>query len=536
MGFSPVNIEIVANAREAIAQFQTVNGELGKMDAATLKAGGSISSMDKATRIGTAGLMAMGVAVAAIATISIKSAMESQVAFQKLGVALTNTGNSSDATRLQVSNLVDSQAKLGFSADQVASAYASMITATGSVRESTRLLGMAEDLARFKHIALGDAASILDKATQGSTRAFKELGISLDAHLPKNQAIALAFDQLKAKIGGEAIAYTKTFAGQLQILTAEGKNLADKIGTALMPILTTFLQWIKDSIDWLGKHKLVLVAIGTVVATYLSLAVVELTQKLYANAIAWAAANWQLTLIVAAVAAVGAGFVWLWNKFEPFRQGIVLIMKVAVEAVGYLIGAIGSLVTAWLNLTLGPVKLFLEVMSKLPIIGGFAKDALRIIGAGVNDVGNVFTSAKNNIIGFGQSLDGLANKKISFDLGGLLPAPTIPSVIGSSGGSAGVIGGVLGGNVLKNVKSTASNAMGSNAFTPSVPVTAAQYAANTSSASNTRSNFLSTIAAPTVTQNIVVNGSTAPADIATATVAAIKYGTIAGGTRARTGD
>ena len=523
MSFSPVNIEILANAKEAIAQFQTVNGELGKMDAATLKAGGSISEMDKATRIGTAGLMAMSVAVAGIAVISVKSALESQVAFQKLGTALANTGNSSDATRKKVTDLIDSQAKLGFSADDVATAYASMVTATGSVTESNNLLVMAEDLARYKHISLGDAAGILDKATQGSTRAFKELGISLDAHLPKNQAIAQAFDQLKTKIGGEAVAYTQTFTGKMAALTAEGKNLADKIGTALLPILTTFLGWIKDSIDWLGKHKEILAGVATVITTILVIAVKDLTVKLYAQAVAWAAANWQITLIVAAVAAIGAGFVWLWNHVSAFRDIITTVMKFVVEAVGWVVQAIGDMATAWLKVVTGPIRLFLEVMSNLPIVGGAAKEALKAINSGISDVGGFFDSASSSIDGFANKIGNLANTKISMPSFG--SAPTIPSILPSDNSSAGITGGVLGGNTLKTAKSTASNALASVTSAGSTSISSSKIKAMEAAANNTRDNFLTSIS-PTVNQTIYVDGSTAPADIAAASVAAIKYGAV----------
>ena len=523
MSFSPVNIEILANAKEAIAQFQTVNGELGKMDAATLKAGGSISEMDKATRIGTAGLMALTAGVAGFGIMAVKAAMESQDSFNRLGQAMANTGNGSAKARNEVSKLVEEQAKLGFSAQDTADAYGSLITATGSQTESTKLLSLAEDLARYKHESLGEAATVLDRATQGSVKAFKELGITLDAHLPKNQAIAQAFDQLQGKIGGQAVAYTHNFSGEIAVMSAEFKAFSEKVGTTIMPVLITFLQWIKDSISWLGQHKIVLVAVGAVISTYLMLAVKDLTVKLYEQAAAWAAANWQITLIVLAVAAVGAGFDWLWNHVKVFRDVIVDVMKYTVLAIGWVIGAIGDMATTWLKLVTGPIRLFLEVMSHLPIVGGAAKDALKAINGGIADVGSVFKDASSAVDGFATKIGGLANAKLSMP--DLLKSPTIPSAIASSDTATGIVGTVPGGNTLKTVKSTASNALASATSAGTTKISASDYKAMQAAANNTRDNFLTSIS-PTVNQTIYVDGSTAPADIAAASVAAIKYGAV----------
>jgi hypothetical protein len=85
------------------------------------------------------------------------------------------------------------------------------------------------DLARYKHIDLGTAATILARGTQGSAKAFKELGITLDTHIPKQQAINKAMDQLQQKIGGQAQAYLGTLAGKLAVLKSQFsllKNLA----------------------------------------------------------------------------------------------------------------------------------------------------------------------------------------------------------------------------------------------------------------------------------------------------------------------
>lgn len=556
MSFSPVNIEILANAKEAIAQFQTVNGELGKMDAATLKAGGSISEMDKANRISTATLLAFGTAAAGVAVLAVKSAMDSQVAYTKLGQALANTGNASAAQRTEVSKLIEEQAKLGFGTVETANAYASLITATGSQTESTKLLSLAEDLARYKHEDLGTAATVLDRATQGSTKAFKELGITLDAHLPKNQAIAAAFDQLQAKIGGQAVAYTKTFSGQMEVLTAQAKSFAEQLGTVLIPILQAvigFFQRFGPEILIVGGA--ILTAMAAFKAYQIVMDVFKAGQIVYiALTSGMTAAQTALTfatnggkdasaamtavqaglnavmdanpigLVVVAVTALAAGLVLAWNHSKVFRDILVDVAKAGVEGFGFIIGAVGDLITAFLKFETGPLRLFLEAMSHLPFVGGAAKDALHVINGAISDVGDFFNNAKTSIDGYASSLDALANKKIS------IPNPfgggtSIPSASASSGASLGISGSVPGGNTLKSAKSTASNALASVTSAGATDISSSDYKAMQAAANNTRNSFLASIS-PTVNQTIYVDGSTAPADIAAASVAAIKYGSV----------
>ncbi len=456
MGFTPINIAIVATATEAIAKFQQVNNELGKMETKALKAGGSVSEIDRAARIGTAGLMMLGAAAVSVAALSVKSAMDTEVSYARLGQAMANQGISSAANRQEVAKLVDGQAKLGFSAIDTANAYGTLLTATNSQSQSTKILMMAEDLARYKHISLEEASTILARGTQGSARAFKELGITLDTHIPKNEAIARAFDQLHTKIGGQATAYVHTFTGEVSALTAEAKNFADRIGTTLMPILITFIDKIKEGVGWLGQHKIVLVAVATIIGSVLAAAVVNLTKKLYEQAAAWAVANWELTLILLAIGAVGAGFVWLWNRSETFRQVIVDVMKIAVTAIGYLIQVIGDLATAFMKVATGPLKLFLEGLAFIHVPG--AKAALNDLKGAIDVTGNFFDAAATKVKGFAGHLDSLSSKKLSFNMD-FLKAPVIPDSPAGPGGAAGIVGGIVGGNTLKAHKVVADKVM-----------------------------------------------------------------------------
>jgi len=254
-GFLPPAIfEIKAIADQAIAKFQDVNNELEKMDGQAAKAGGSIDKMQKVSGIATAALIGMGTAFAGFAAIGIKEAQETEQIFTKLGVTLSNLGISSAATRAQVEELSGSYVKLGFGGDEAASALNVLLNSTGDLAESQKLLAISADLARLKNIDLGTAASILGKASNGSTKAFKELGITLDESLPKSEALKKAMDELATQTGGQAIAFTKTFAGQLVVMKEQFKDSAESVGSFLLPKLNALLQLLNNGIAFVKRN------------------------------------------------------------------------------------------------------------------------------------------------------------------------------------------------------------------------------------------------------------------------------------------
>jgi len=369
-----------------------------------------------------------------------QAVQDAQVETLRLDTALKNSGNTSALVKTQVDATVKSYANLGFTHAQASQAMGTLVTATGNVTESTKLMTMAADLARYKHEDLNTAATTLARGTQGSVKAFKELGITLDSTLPKNEAIAKAFDELNQKIGGQAVSYTHTFAGEMAVLKEKFNEAAVTVGNVLFPIVGKLVQLFMDAmkvvgdlisllkpfIDFIKENaaafEILVGVIGTAVAIWKTyeLAVKAAQVAEEGLAIATAALGNPFAIITIAVAALAAGFVALWNHSETFRKAVTEGIKIVVEAFGYLVGAIGKVI---------------EAATHLPFIGGHFKG-----------IANAVNEAAVSIGKFGQGLDGLANKKISLPsfLGG-----TDSSVAGSAGGNMGVGGSVPGGDVAK---------------------------------------------------------------------------------------
>ena len=447
----PLNIDIQVALGNLTSAVDKATSELGKVGNAAKDQEGKFSSLKTVMGGVFAGnLMTAGVQkLTGLLESSVKAAEDAQVSTVQLATAMNNAKVNTEANRAAVEKSVTAMENLAFTGNDTRAAMTTLVTATGSVTESQKLMALAADLARAKHETLGEAASTLSRATTGSAKAFKEFGITLDTTLPKNQAIAKAMDELNQKIGGQAQAYLQTYAGQMELIKTKMEAAKETIGGALLPVLTDLMKIFGDVLNVikpiLPELTILVGIVGAVVLATKAWKEVQaaLDVVLDANPI---------SLIVVAIGALIAAIVVAWNHSKTFRDIVVDVMKAVVEAVGWVIGALGDLVTAFIKIESGPLKLFLGALSHLPFVGGGAKAALKMINEGTQDVGNFFDSAKKKIDGFANTLDSLKNKKISFSSssGDLSGGAT------SGGGSLDVSGQVPGGGTSKVATATAA--------------------------------------------------------------------------------
>ena len=445
----PLNVEILVQLSNLTAAVQEATAGLNKIgDSAKLQETkfSSLKSTMGGVFAGNLLTQGLGGLEAGLKGV-IEAASQAQTTTVALATAMNNAKVNTEANRGAVEKSVASMENLAFTGNDARGAMMTLVTATGSVSKSTQLMSEASNLARAQHESLGAASETLARALTGKLGgAFKLYGIALDTTLPKNQAITKALNELNEKIKNQAAAYLETYAGKMELLKTKMESAKETIGGALIPVLTSLTGVFTKVLDVikpiLPELTIIAATIGTVI---IAVKAWEMAQKaldivLDANPI---------MLAVAAVIALIAVLVTVWNHSKAFRVAIVDAMEAGVKAVGWLIGAVGDLVTAFLKFESGPLKAILSVAAALHFPG--AKSALNFINEGIKDVGQFFDSTKAKVDGFAKGLDSLKNEKISIGMS----TPDLSKGGTGAASAVDVAGQAANGNIVKGAAASA---------------------------------------------------------------------------------
>ena len=269
----PVIFEIQANAKEAIAQMQVVNGELTKMEAKAIKAGGSIDVMTKASKYAGTALLGIAGVLGTVAAVSIKAALNVQVSQSKLQVAVQNTGVSFAAFIPYMNQAQESMAKFGYGAEDTNQALAMMTAATRNPSVAIANLGVVADLAAFKNESLAAAADTVSRATMGQARGLADLGLAIGKTIPKGADLSTIMKMIEDRVKGSAAAAAK--ADPWKVLTTQFQVMTEQLGTALLPAFERITDWItnkgirglKSLGKWISDNKGLFETFGLILAT-----------------------------------------------------------------------------------------------------------------------------------------------------------------------------------------------------------------------------------------------------------------------------
>jgi hypothetical protein len=191
---------------------------------------------------------AAGAAAIAIGIDAVKAAIDDEKAQTQLALALENATGATDAQiKATEASILQMSLATGVADDELRPALARLVRSTQSTSEAQDLLAIALDVAAATGKPVEAVANSLAKAYDGNTAALGKLGIGLSAAELKT----MSFDQVQTKLselfGGAAAANAETYAGKIARVQIAFDEAKETLGTALLPILDKFLQFINKN-------------------------------------------------------------------------------------------------------------------------------------------------------------------------------------------------------------------------------------------------------------------------------------------------
>jgi len=282
-----------------------------------------------------------------------------------------------------------------------------------------------------KHFPAGSvkatqALAAIAGGTRGMGAALALTGTHAKDLIANTKSIANAAVEAGGHVKGWALT-EETLAAKMEAAKAGIAATAIKIGTALIPYVLKAIEAVGKLTDWFSKHAEITKLLAAAVGGVLVVAIGAYTVSMIAAAVATIAATWPILLIVAAVAALAAGIVWVATKTTWF-QTIWQYMTSSLAAAwrwlwnSVLAPIIRFVLNGFATITDG-IAHMLSVLSNIPGFG-WAKDAAdkmsgaadkaHALAAGIKDIPKtvpVSVRFTDNFSVIGQHVASLINSK-----------------------------------------------------------------------------------------------------------------------------
>jgi hypothetical protein len=340
-------------------------------------------ALKKATIPATAAILGLGAALFD----ATKGAMADQAAQTLLAGTLKKSTGATDAVIKSNEAWIATQGKLlGITDDELRPVIARFAKATGDVTKAQKLATAAMDIAASTGKPLATVTASIEKAYGGNLTALGKLAPEY-RQMIKDGA---SFEEVMAKIakttGGAATTAANTAQGKFKRLGVSLAETKESIGAALIPVVEKVLPYLTAMGDWASKHtKTFLIIAGAIGGIAAAIVVVNAVTKAWTAATAAFNAVMAMNpvvLIVIGVAALIAGLVLAYKKFETFRnivdsvfgfmkkgiKWLVDIFKVQFDIMYGLFKTVFNGIAKLWNNTIG--KLSFSIPSWVPVIGG----------------------------------------------------------------------------------------------------------------------------------------------------------------------
>jgi hypothetical protein len=204
-----------------------------KAQSSTDKLTKSVKSLGKAFGVGLS-----VAAVSAFGKAAVKAFAEDEAAAAKLAKVVDNLGIG--FANVEIAKFIgDLETTSGVLDDQLRPAFQALLTTTGSLANSQKILTDAIDISRGSTYDLVTVADDLGKAYVGNTRGLVKYNLGLT----KAELATMSFAEIQAKLNeqfsGSNAAYLETYAGKLSVLKVAADNAKEAIGKGIVDALGT---------------------------------------------------------------------------------------------------------------------------------------------------------------------------------------------------------------------------------------------------------------------------------------------------------
>ena len=342
-----IAVKITADAKSAVAEVRRFSDETGRaMDKVDAQSSRLQSIGSRMSGIGRS--MTMGVTlpiVAGLGAVAVAAAGEEK----EMAILEQTLRNNTGATREQAAAVEDwitkTQNATAIADGELRPALGALVAVTKDTGKAQELLGTAMDIATAKGTSVSSMAEAIAKAYNGNTSILSRYGVAT-----KDAAgNALTFDQIMQNaaetFGGTTAAAADTAAGSMAKLKNSFADIAEDLGSTLLPVVQTFakaLSWLVDIFNAIpGPLKGMAVGFLALVAAVgpllwmiggIAQGIAALRGALVILRVATmmqTVAQWLLntamlaspiTWIVIGIVALIAVFVLLWTKCKWFRD------------------------------------------------------------------------------------------------------------------------------------------------------------------------------------------------------------------------
>jgi phage-related protein len=135
----------------------------------------------------------------------------------------------------------------GVADDELRPALGRLVRSTGDITKAQDLLATALDISAATGKPVEAVANSLSKAYDGNTAALGKLGVGLSTAELKTMSFEEVQGRLTELFGGAAARNADTYAGKIARVQVEFGEAKEAVGTALLPILDTLLQFINNN-------------------------------------------------------------------------------------------------------------------------------------------------------------------------------------------------------------------------------------------------------------------------------------------------